>query len=236
MKPTFQPSNIKHKRDHGFRKRMSTKQGRAVLKRRRARGRKRLIVWHYAWKFFSADGTCKKKRQFDSVFAEGVKIKSRHFTCYFLRSTTLSLGVVVSKKIGIAPVRNRAKRIVRELFRTHKSQITVSGSLIVIPSYRIAWKTESYHEAQLSWHKTVAVLNGLVWKRYFYSLSPCISGLYHRIYLPVVFIIPHAQHIPMKQSSNMAYLKVYGSVWSGLCVVPHFTAADLIRYADTESK
>ncbi|HLG92524.1 MAG TPA: 50S ribosomal protein L34 [Acidimicrobiales bacterium] len=42
MKRTFQPNNRRRARNHGFRHRMATRSGRAIIKARRRKGRHRL--------------------------------------------------------------------------------------------------------------------------------------------------------------------------------------------------
>ncbi|MEG1705153.1 MAG: 50S ribosomal protein L34 [Clostridia bacterium] len=44
MTTTFNPKNVQKNKVHGFRQRMKTTAGRAVLKRRRAKGRKVLCA------------------------------------------------------------------------------------------------------------------------------------------------------------------------------------------------
>ncbi|MCX6124425.1 MAG: 50S ribosomal protein L34 [Proteobacteria bacterium] len=48
MKRTFQPHNLRRLRSHGFRARMKTATGRAVLALRRCKGRKCIAVTAYA--------------------------------------------------------------------------------------------------------------------------------------------------------------------------------------------
>ena len=65
------------------------------------------------------------------------------------------LGVVASKKVGNAVARNRAKRLLREVFRTHKPSVE-GVDLVVIASERLAFL--SLEELTAEWIGATAEL------------------------------------------------------------------------------
>lgn len=120
MKRTYQPNKRKRAKTHGFRARMATKGGRAVLARRRAKGRQAshcLAAIHT-----SRMKTIKSRQDFEHVFSQG-----RRFNHPLIRMTICEsvgegdsgrVAFVGAKRLGCAVVRNRSKRVMREAARS----------------------------------------------------------------------------------------------------------------------
>jgi ribonuclease P protein component len=70
---------------------------------------------------FSKDQRVRRRAEFKHVFDRGFRLQSRHFTLLLLPNSRPGsrLGLVASKKLGDAVRRNRAKRLLREMFRQH---------------------------------------------------------------------------------------------------------------------
>jgi ribonuclease P protein component len=64
----------------------------------------------------------RRRAEFERIYGHGLKLWSRFMTVFLLRTggPASRLGVAATRKLGSAVVRNRAKRISRELFRRHK--------------------------------------------------------------------------------------------------------------------
>ena len=86
---------------------------------------------------FPKDRRLRKRAEFGAVFDAGIRLHGRFLTILLRPSTGSSsrLGLVASKKLGGAVERNRAKRLIREVFRRHVETGGSSGpvDLVVIP-------------------------------------------------------------------------------------------------------
>lgn len=76
----------------------------------------------------------RRRVDFERVYQQGLKTPGRYMTVFLLKngSPVSRLGIAATRKIGGSVVRNRAKRLVRAMYRRHKPG-GPSLDLVVIP-------------------------------------------------------------------------------------------------------
>ena len=84
---------------------------------------------------FSKDERLLRRPQFRQVLDHGRKLRvDRYCLLFFLPNGTNQkrLGIIASKKVGNAVARNRAKRIIREVFRRNKERFQDGMDVVVV--------------------------------------------------------------------------------------------------------
>jgi ribonuclease P protein component len=78
----------------------------------------------------------RRRSEFQQVFDAGSRVHGRFFTLIMApnRAGTMRLGIVASRKLGDSVRRNRAKRLIREIFRQNVPAGRLpAADLVVIP-------------------------------------------------------------------------------------------------------
>ena len=133
MKVTVKYTNRKRKNKHGFMLRMSNKSGRALLARRRKKGRKSLSA--------QLNRSLSSSR-FSHVMKTAKSFSCRNLSFKYVKEGDPGLGFVVSTKYGTAVQRNLFKRRCRSVFRLLFITTGVQASIIVRPkSNNVSYKS-----------------------------------------------------------------------------------------------
>jgi ribonuclease P protein component len=83
---------------------------------------------------FTKKERIRRHSEFKTLYQRGEKAATEHFLV-FTRPNDLGwkrLGVTVSKAIGNAVARNYVKRLLREYFRLHKTNLPASSDILII--------------------------------------------------------------------------------------------------------
>jgi len=81
-----------------------------------------------------------RRGDFDAVYRAGKRFSSSHFTV-FVRRNELALnrfGFSIKKALGGAVVRNRMRRRVREIVRSHRQEIPTAWDIVIHPKSSVA--------------------------------------------------------------------------------------------------
>ena len=75
----------------------------------------------------------RRRAEYETIYERGVKVHSRYATVFLLANERGigRLGIAATRKLGDAVRRNRAKRLIREVFRRNK--IAPGFDVVVVP-------------------------------------------------------------------------------------------------------
>ncbi|MBN1479854.1 ribonuclease P protein component [candidate division KSB1 bacterium] len=79
----------------------------------------------------------KKNADFGQLFQKGLCIKNEYFSFFFVRDNDLKIGFAVNKRCANKPIRNKLKRIARELWRTNFRHFHLPVHMVIVTSERI---------------------------------------------------------------------------------------------------
>jgi ribonuclease P protein component len=82
---------------------------------------------------FRSNERIKRRAEFQEIYQKGVRVHGRYSTVFVLANQLPigRLGIAATKKLGGAVERNRAKRLIREVFRRNK--VAPGFDVVVIP-------------------------------------------------------------------------------------------------------
>jgi ribonuclease P protein component len=102
-----------------------------------------------------------RRKDFLAVYREGSKRVSSAVICYATRreGRGTKFGFAVSRKVGKAVVRNRIKRYLREIYRTHRDCVAEGIHLVVVARPQAA--TLDYHQMCDAVQGTVRKMGGV---------------------------------------------------------------------------
>jgi ribonuclease P protein component len=74
---------------------------------------------------FRPQDRVRKRSEYQVIYDKGLRIPSGSFVLFVMRNAAgrPRLGITVTRRIGGAVERNRAKRLIREIFRRHRSEL-----------------------------------------------------------------------------------------------------------------
>ena len=105
----------------------------------------------------------KKKKDFQAVYSRGKSYANRFLVLYVFRSNGFQgkVGFAAGKKLGNAVKRNRIKRLLRESYRMHQSEIEEGVSLLLVArKAALAVKCQELEKAFLALGRKAGIMAG----------------------------------------------------------------------------